>query len=166
MMITLSLSLGWDYVKQLVDNRPVIIRDRRLGTEWIARGKYAMGVIGGTGIVEKFKEMGMPIDTIPPVPEARFLTDGGASIVLFTDPPHPKARQVFLNWLLTQEGSTAWSRADLKQSARIDTPTDHLSPYELREEGRVYVNALTLEWYQAQEEKIGKISEIFRPLLK
>jgi len=46
----------------------------------------------------------------------------GDVIVLFNRAPHPNAAKLFINWVLTKEGQTAWSATVKENSARTDVP--------------------------------------------
>lgn len=52
--------------------------------------------------------------------------------------PHPNAAMVFLNWLLTKEGQTAWSKGMGYVSRRLDVPTDHVESYWVPKAGVKY----------------------------
>lgn len=49
--------------------------------------------------------------------------------MLINKAPHPNAAGVFINWVLTKDGQTAWSKSRNQLSRRLDVPTDHLPPY-------------------------------------
>ena len=60
--------------------------------------------------------------------------------------PHPNAAKVFVNWLLSREGQTAFQRVismpgDAKNSRRIDVPKDHIPVSERRDQGVKYFDA-------------------------
>jgi len=54
---------------------------------------------------------------------------GGA--MLIDKAPHSNAAAIFLNWVLSKEGQTAWSKAMEHVSRRLDVATDHLPPYTI-----------------------------------
>lgn len=158
---------GWDYVKAFVKQEPVIARDRRLIMDWILQGKYAIGIAGLTSETAKYARMGAPVDLLHTKdPEVLYLSDGGASLVLFNNPPHPQARKVFANWILSREGQTLWSKVDFKHSAREDTPTDHLEKEGVRQPGVKYFHTANEDWEKVREVTMPKIIEIFGPLMK
>lgn len=154
--------LGYDYIRKLVEQKPMIIRDERLMSEWVAQGKYAIAIGAGDNMRE-FKRAGLPVDFMV-LPEARFLSEGGNSLVIYKHSPHQNARRIFINWLLSREGSTLWSRVTFKQSSRIDVPIDHLPPGSTREPGVNYF-VLTEEYKQGEGQRIEKMKEIFKGLL-
>jgi ABC-type Fe3+ transport system substrate-binding protein len=43
--------------------------------------------------------------------------------------PHPNAARVYINWLMSKEGQTSFSKATGIPSLRIDVPSDHIVPW-------------------------------------
>ena len=64
-----------------------------------------------------------PVDRIK---EGSYLTTATASLGLMNRAPHSNAAKVYINWFLTKEAQTAYSRASTYWSRRVDVPTDHL----------------------------------------
>ncbi|MSQ28336.1 MAG: hypothetical protein EXR51_09410 [Dehalococcoidia bacterium] len=50
------------------------------------------------------------------------LNGGISAAFAFNRAPHPNAAKLFVNWLLTKEGSTVWSKAAGTNSRRTDVP--------------------------------------------
>jgi ABC-type Fe3+ transport system substrate-binding protein len=46
----------------------------------------------------------------------------GTNIWLVANAPHPNAARLFINWLLTKEGQTIWSKELQTNSRRTDVP--------------------------------------------
>lgn len=150
-------AMGWDYMRALTKQEPVISRDERQMVEWVARGKYPIAI--GAAQMPFFlelKNVGLPIEVLS-LKEGAPLTQGTGAITVLEKAPHPNAIKVFLNWILTREGQTLLSRYDLAQSARLDVPIDHLPEYYKRQPEVNYVNL-------AQEEIIKKQYESRIPL--
>jgi iron(III) transport system substrate-binding protein len=113
---------GEDFLRQLmVDQRPVYLDDAALAATWLAEGRYPVAIGPDTNRIEQLKAAGVGRS-------ARELTaaDSGALMAsgasVFRNAPHPNATRVFLNWLWSQEGQAAWSRAMELNSRRNDVP--------------------------------------------
>ena len=52
--------------------------------------------------------------------------------------PHPNTVKLYLNYLLSNEGQIAWSRASGLASLRRDVPKDHIPEILLPQEGVSY----------------------------
>lgn len=146
-----------DYFRQLAKQEPVILRDERLHAEWLAKGKYPVS-IGLGAITYEFTKVGAPIKRVFP--------GGGAlameGISFLERAPHPSAAKVFVNWLMTSEGLTLYSKAELRQSSRNDVPTDFLDPENIRQPGVKY----PLYDGSGTAESVKLAREIFGHLLK
>lgn len=157
--------LGWDFWKQMIKQEPVITRDHRQMTEWLSRGKISASIGSVPEIFEDFIRAGAPIKAIVPG-EGTYLHSSVGALSLIQNAPHPNAARVFINWLLTQEGQTIASKAMGTQSARIDVPTEHLSPQYVRQAGAKYIIGDDEEMVLKQAQHMKLAAEIFAPLMK
>ncbi len=127
--------MGWDFVRQLTQQNPVIVRDRRLSLEWIAQGKYPISMM--TTGADVFVKAGAPIAEIIPQ-EGGHIASASGSVSLINRAPHPNAAKVFINWLLSREGQTLFSQAVGIPSARVDTSKDMFDPRSILKPGVKY----------------------------
>ena len=85
----------------------------------LARGDRALSIRGNDSVYSRYINEGAPIKIID-------LSDGVVlsviSIVAFEGSPHPNAAKVFLNWLMSPEGQTAYGKSASAASARKDVP--------------------------------------------
>lgn len=158
---------NWDFWRAIARQEPVVVRDIRLATDWLARGRYALLISPSTSGAQEFIEAGAPIKMLRFDGEGYVSASGGVVSVL-KRAPHPKATQVFLNWLLTKEGQTIWSKEDGAQSARTDVATDFLDPIRVRDPKVKYYSTDDWEYISwratGEDEKMAR--EIFGPLIK
>ena len=145
----LLVKLGADYVSRLFRDQDVTTtRNYEQVAEWIARGKYPIGLAVVARHIEKFKQEGFPLKTLS-LPDAPGTKSGGfSSIVLIKGAPHPNAATVFINWVLTKEGQEALLRPQLYPSRRTDTPTDYVPDYTLPKPGVEYLDTYTQDWHE------------------
>lgn len=87
-------------------------------------------------------------------------------MALINESPHPHAARTFINWLLSKEGQTVYSRAWGVQSRRLDVPVEHLDPLLIRKEGVNYVFQNTEEFISRQPEYARIAAKVFGPYLK
>jgi iron(III) transport system substrate-binding protein len=118
---------GIQFMKKLVNQNPMITRDERQLTEWVSRGKYEIGIGSSVSVPAKFIQMGAPIAFID-TKEPRSLSSGFGIVEAFKDAPHPNAAKLLLNWTLSREGSTIFSRAAEYPSTRADVPPGEILP--------------------------------------
>ncbi len=118
---------GSQFMKKLINQNPSITRDERQLTEWVARGKYDIGIGSSVSVPAKFIQMGAPIAFID-TKEPRYLSSGFGIVEAFRNAPHPNAAKLFLNWILSREGGTIFSRAAEYPSTRSDVPPGAILP--------------------------------------
>ncbi len=129
------LALGvWDverargFLKDLLVNQEVVIvRDRRSLVEWVGRGKYAIALGPPLDVVAEFAALGSPLAPVP-VKEGTYTTTGGQSVGVYPNMPHPNATTVFVNWILSKEGQTVFSKAAGRPSVRVDVQAEGVLP--------------------------------------
>lgn len=157
--------MGFDYIRELAKQQPVIIRDQRLQVEWLAQGKYPIAICPKTDVFTEFLKAGAPIEYVMPV-EGTSTVAGSGNVYLFKNAPHPSAARVFINWLLTKEGQTIFSRTYGAPSARVDVSTEGFVPSMLVKPGIKYIQD-DAEEMLLKAPDVRKISvEIFGPLMK
>ncbi len=157
--------MGADYLRQLAKQEPIVLGNERQLVEWVAKGKYPVGIGMRRDPVAEFLKAGAPIDWTIPV-EGTHLVGGVGLICVVNKLPHPNATTVFINWFLSKEGQTIYSRTNLTQSARVDAPTDHLTPESMRAPGVSYFFSETEEFLMTENENFKLAKEIFGPLMK
>lgn len=153
-----------DYLKQLLKQEPVIIRDRRAEVEWVARGKYPICLGFHLEIGAAMKAAGAPID-IPVMKEGALVHSASGTVGLSNRPPHPNAAIVFINWLLSQEGQIAFLKGYGNPSARLDVPTTGIDPAFLPVPGEK-LHEMDEELLLESEELQKTFQEEFRGILK
>jgi len=113
------LKLGDAIMKQLlVDQEPVLSRDRNQLTEFMVRGRYPIAIGLNALALQDFQVhgVGKNVRTLL-LPELDYQASGSA-VWLLNRAPHPNAAKVFVNWLLTKEAQAAWAR-ELQTNSRF-----------------------------------------------
>lgn len=121
--------LGKEYLRKLlVEQKYDLSLDYRQILEETARGNYLLGWGVHLGIYDELSKKGLPLGRFPVdrIKEGSYLTTATASLGLMNGAPHSNAAKVYINWFLTKEAQTAYSRASTYWSRRVDVPTDHL----------------------------------------
>lgn len=152
--------MGYDFMRELAKQNPMITRDRRLQVESVARGKYPIGLGAESVSISEFRSAGAPIKDHMPS-EGSGLVSGSGNLSLIERAPHPNAAKLFINWFLTKEGQTLWSKSLLNPSARIDVPTDHVDPVRVPSQGQTYFMSDAEEFLLEQPDHMKVSREIF-----
>ncbi|MBI4334879.1 MAG: ABC transporter substrate-binding protein [Chloroflexi bacterium] len=156
--------LGEDFMRALIEQEPVVMRDKRLEVEWLARGKHALLIGGNMENLIEFRKAGAPIN-LAETKEGEYIGPGSGVVELAPRPAHPNATKLFINWILTKEAQTLLSEENLLPSLRTDVPTAHLDPDTVPKPGKTYL-ADTLETIARANEYMEASARIFAPLLK
>ncbi len=157
-----SKVMGWDFMRQIARQEPMIISDLRIGLEWLARGKYPILIAPHSPTMQEFREAGAPVADFTPE-EGTYLTSGSGNVCLMNRAPHPNAARLFVNWLLTKEAGELWQRTMGQQSARLDVPADYMGSGEVRQPGVKYMIGDNEELLLAEPEYQKLAKEIFGP---
>ncbi|MBI4333368.1 MAG: extracellular solute-binding protein [Chloroflexi bacterium] len=127
MLQAYSREKGEDYIRRLIRQEPVMNRDQRLQAEWVARGRYPIGLGIEPAEVDKMARAGAPIKPLA-MKEGQPLTSGPWNLMIFDRAPHPKAAQLLANWLSSREGGEIVAKYSGYISARLDVPTTGFDP--------------------------------------
>lgn len=140
----------------------VVVRDQRQLIEWAVRGRQPVAA----GLIERelkatFQANGVGLNVKAlPIPGLVAANPGSNSIVLVNKAPHPNARKVFLNWLLSQNGQAAVVQAVQENSIRVDVPVPE--PERVPPDGKNVINPQSEEM-TSQRLMINKIArELFK----
>ncbi len=111
-----------NYLRQFAAQEPVVLKDARLQTEWVAQGKYPIAVGASFQVVTDFVAAGGPIRRVHPV-DGTSITAAAGVLAVPARPEHPNAAAVLINWLLTEEGQRNYAEAFGSAAARIGVKT-------------------------------------------
>ena len=141
--------LGPEFFRRFYGEMDVTLTaDVRQAVDWLAVGKFALSMPTQSSYTAKAKAQGLPVDEFDPhhFKEGAAIAVAFGQLALMNRAPHPNAAKVFVNWLLSREGQTAFQRVistpgDAKNSRRIDVPKDHIPAAERRGDGVKYFDA-------------------------
>lgn len=157
--------MGVDFLRQLASQEPFIARDHRLLAEWVARGKYPVGIALESEAIEQMRSAGMRLQYAT-ASEGTYVTTGTGFLSLPKNAPHPNASVLFINWLMSKEGQTTYTDVARLQSARADIPITNVDPFSVRKPGVKYFVTSTEEYQLRGPESIELSKEIFGHLIK
>ena len=103
--------------------------DRRALLEWVAQGKVALAIAPSDTDAPSLIKEGVPMGMLQSLEEGSYLTASFGSMVLINRAPHPNAAKVYINWLLSKEGQTAFAETHGSLSRRSDMPVEMVAEY-------------------------------------
>jgi iron(III) transport system substrate-binding protein len=121
---------GEPWLRSLLAQDLAIQNDDRVTVEGIVRGRYPVAIGASVGQLESFRQAGAIPNILPLEPDSAlgaFVTTGYGALTLINKAAHPNAAKLFVNWLLSQEGQTAYVKATDLNSRRTDVegPPDY-----------------------------------------
>lgn len=131
--------LGPEFIRALGKQELVILKDYRQELDAVGQGRYPILIGTADFAAEPLIQQGVPIVIVDPrnLKEGADTSPANGVVALFNRAPHPNAAKVFINWLLSKEGQTAFARSTGYVSGRLDVPTDHTFPWRVPQPGAI-----------------------------
>jgi iron(III) transport system substrate-binding protein len=135
--------LGPEFLRRLLSEMDLTAsRDSRQIVDWLAVGKFALGVFTtpSRSDFDVAKTQGLLVDWFTPksLREGAGTNASNGTVGLINRAPHPNAAKLAINWLLSREGQMAYEKYKFgSDSLRIDIPK--APSYSRRVEGVAYV---------------------------
>ena len=114
---------GEPYLAKLAAQEMTVGRNLRQLGEAVARGKSAVSIGLSYYTYVPFIKAGLPVKPISVIKEGYYAGTGSGNLALLKNSAHPNAARVFLNWLLSKEGQTAFTKALGQPTRRLDVDT-------------------------------------------
>jgi iron(III) transport system substrate-binding protein len=149
-------AMGREYVEALV-KQLVLTRDFRQSVEWVATGKYPLGIGLSDVHVAEFIKKGAPIAQISCLAEGNYLSAGWGTVNFLDHAPHANAAKLYISWLLSKEGQLAWQKSGYN-SARIDIPKDTVDSMNRIVDGVKYYEQFTARAVKQRDEVSTKLA--------
>jgi iron(III) transport system substrate-binding protein len=114
---------GENYLRKLVAQDMVVGRNLRQLAETVARDKASLSIGVSYYSYLPFIKAGLPVKPLPVPKEGIYASSGSGNLVVLKHAPHPNATKVFVNWLLSKEGQTVFTKAMGQPTRRFDVET-------------------------------------------
>jgi iron(III) transport system substrate-binding protein len=139
--VYLYMHKGEDFFRRLfVDQQPAISRDDRQMQDWLARGTYPVSYGLSARDAEEMQQQGLPAKVLGPLDGPGWLAGGFSVLAMFTNPPHPNAAKLFVNWMASPDGMAVHADAEGQVPLRKDVPHPWVQDYQVPKEGVSYVH--------------------------
>ena len=113
----LLVKFGEKFILDLIKSQNVgLTRSYSQIADWLAQGKYAVGIAQVPDRIEALRKEGVPLRAYSLTDAPGTLTGGFSVVSLFKNSPNPNAATVFINWILTKTGQDALMRPQLYPS--------------------------------------------------
>jgi iron(III) transport system substrate-binding protein len=118
---------GESFVRQLLQQKSTVTRDIRQQVEWLVRGTYPIAIGVGESDLLPFQKEGVGLNVLPLAMDTSAggrLGSGFGTVMILNRSPNANAGKVFINWLLSMQGQTAWREVAGRNSRRVDVKND------------------------------------------
>lgn len=154
------------YRRYLNEMNPTIVKDKRQGAEWLAVGRYAIGLFGINSPAHKMAKEGFPVRSYLPHPmkEGEILSASAANIYAVNKPPHPNARALFINWALSKEVQEMFIKTgERTDSLRTDVDNSVIEEqYRILEDRDYHVAFSDPEYINNQKKLLKKLKRMVK----
>ena len=167
----LNPKIGEKWFRRWAEEMDVtIVRDARQGAEWVAMGRYAIGMFGISTQAKSLEDQGFPIQAYLPHPmaEGQVLSASAANIYAIKNPPNPNARTLFLNWALSKEAQSKFIKlGQTSDSLRRDVSNKVIAPqYRIDPKAKYFVSFSNPEYISRQKKIMKKLRGIVKKARK
>ncbi|MGH7767391.1 MAG: extracellular solute-binding protein [Candidatus Binatia bacterium] len=156
--------LGKEYIQKLLGGAQdiTVSRDDRQLLDFVGQGKFPIAIGPSEVLAKEFIAKGLPVRQFNPeaLQEGALTTAGNSAISVPKNPPHPNALKVYLDYLLSKEGQTEWSKANGFASLRQDVPRDHVSKNLIPKEGVQYLDSHLERYVNLRSEVVGFLNTV------
>ncbi|MBM2802406.1 MAG: ABC-type Fe3+ transport system periplasmic component [Deltaproteobacteria bacterium] len=149
----LWLTKGESYLRKFTQQNPLLVEDRRLVADSLARAKVAVAIGATYYSYASFIKVGLPVKPLPPSKEGTFVSVGNGGPVVIKNHPHPNATKVYINWLLSKEGQQLYSKVFGQATRRLDVETSWMAEIGVRAAKDSITVDNFYKWQNAIEDK-------------
>jgi iron(III) transport system substrate-binding protein len=146
--------------------KPTLVSDARQGAEWVAMGRFPVGMFGLSTQADALEHQGFPIRAALPHPmaEGEVLSASAANMWVLDRAPHPNAAKLFVNWALSREGQSLFIKAGQKiDSLRTDVKNDVIEKqYRIDPKANYIVAFADARSPKEQKDIINKLRQIMK----
>jgi iron(III) transport system substrate-binding protein len=114
---------GEQFLTKLAAQEMLVGRNLRQLGEAVARGKSAISIGLSYYTYVPFIKAGLPVRPLSGIKEGYYAATGSGNLAILRNAAHPNASKVFVNWLLSKEGQTAFTKAMGQPTRRFDVDT-------------------------------------------
>ena len=167
----LNPMIGEKWFQKFANDMDVtIVRDSRQGAEWLALGRYAIGMFGLNNAALQLRKQGFPVKSYLPqvLKEGEILSASAANLMAIDKAPHPNARNLFINWALSKEGQSIFIKTgERMDSLRVDVDHNLIAPqYRIRSDRKYYVAFSDKRYINNQKKLLKKLKRIMKKARK
>ena len=156
---------GEKFVIDLIKGQEAkLTRNRRQLVDWLAQGRYPIAFAASINEIARLRREGFQIAAVQPSDITPYDAPGSGVLALFKNAPHPKAAQLFLNWILTKEGMQLYQDLEGMPVTRTDVDRSTLMvPETIPKPGVEYFDTADYKYVTTESRKLfGKLKGLLK----
>ena len=157
--------LGKEFIQKIFTAQELALsRDDRQLLDFVGQSKYPLAIGPSEVLAKEWIGKGLPVRQMNPeaLQEGALTTAGNGALSIPKNPPHPNALKVYLDYLLSKEGQTEWSKAIGFASLRQDVARDHVAKYLIPKEGVQYLESHLERYVNLRTEVVAFVNTVAR----
>ncbi len=158
-----SPKLGKEFIQKLFSSQEIAVsRDSRQLLDFVGQRKYAISIGPSEVMAKEWIAKGVPLRQFNPeaLQEGAVTTAGNGALAVPLNPPHPNALKVYIDYLLSKQGQTEWSKAIGFASLRQDVPRDHVEEHLIPKEGVQYFDSHLERYLNLRAEVVNFLNTV------
>jgi iron(III) transport system substrate-binding protein len=152
---------GEEFLKKLVQQNLVIMREERPLAELLVKGSIAITIGLDIDNFGPFVKAGLPVKPLPQLKDGIYPVTGSGTLAVIKNPPHPNATKLFTNWFLSREGQETYQKAIGEPTRRLDVDAPK-EPYAVRP-AREFMSVE--QYYQLENHTEDKQETVRKPAI-
>ncbi len=155
---------GAKYLRELARQDLAFTRDAGLHVEWVAKGKYPIGIAARPAVINDFIAAGSPLTRVRPKKGAGVAVSASC-LSIVKNAPHPNAATLFLNWALTDEGQRIIAKGINYPPRRLGVPFESNDQFAVVRPGEEITYETDEAFYLDGAKTVHLAKDIFGPFV-
>ena len=157
--------LGKEFIRKLFTTQDVFVsREEQQILDFVARGRHTIAIGPSGTLTFQLISKGLPLALFGSgaMQGGGFVTASNGTISVVRNAPHQNAVKVYVDYLLSREGQTTWSKASGLASLRTDVPKDHIPDVLVPDEGVTYQETHLEKYVMLRQEIVEFLNTVIR----
>lgn len=157
--------LGKEFMRKLFATQDVFVsKEEQQMLDFVARGRHMIAIGPSGTLTFQLVSRGLPLALFGSgaMQGGGFVTASNGTITVVRNAPHQNAVKVFIDYLLSREGQTTWSRASGLASLRTDVPKDHIPEVLVPDEGVTYQETHLEKYVVLRQEIVDFLNTVIK----
>ena len=157
--------LGKEFMRKLFTTQDVFVsKEEQQILDFVARGRHTIAIGPSGTLTFQLISRGLPLALFGSgaMQGGGFVTASNGTISVVRNAPHQNAVKVYVDYLLSREGQTTWTKASGLASLRTDVPKDHIPEVLVPDPGVAYQETHLEKYVVLRQEIVEFLNTVIR----